>query len=319
VDRQIATSLATREREAQMASQNRGNTLADELGNAVSARLGALSAAELQFTPVEDAVPERTFAAALDSVTRRHIGLSAISVYYPTGRIRRPPSGVLGMPGARVGVDTAVTRAYDRAIATRDLAATRVIEVEGFTRRVLIFDPVFRGDSLLGTLVAELEPTGVLRAATSGPASQSIPSFYAVFDPAGTRITSPTGMPQDWLTVDRQVRVADTEWTVRTAYAPVSRSPYRTQRIALWTMGVILALAAGLLLGLLRRTIHRQKAELVRREQAERAAQEAAEEASRRALEARELAAQLEAAQRAAERLSTALDPDEVVEQFLGA
>ena len=319
VDRQIATSLATREREAQIASQNRGAALADEIGNAVSVRLGALSAAELQFTPVEDSVSERTFAAALDSVTRRHLGLSAISVVYPNGQVRRPTAGVLGLPGARVDQDTAVAEGYRRAVASGALAATGLIEVPGFARRVIVFDPVFRSDSLVGVLAAELDPSQIIRAVTSGPNSEARPGFYAVFAPNGERVTPPSSTPSDWLTVDRTVRVADTEWTVQTAYAPVNRSSYRTQRMALWIVGVILALAAGLLLALLRRTIRRQKEELVRREEAERAAHEAAQEASRRALEARELAAQLEAAQRAAERLSTALDPAEVVELFLGS
>jgi hypothetical protein len=68
----------------------------------------------------------------------------------------------------------------------------------------------------------------------------------------------------------------------------------------------------------LRRTIRTQKAEIARRQAAEEAARLAADDARDRAGEARELAAQLGAAQLASQRLSTSLDPDDVVEQFLG-
>ena len=319
LDRQIATVLAGREREAQIATEGRAAVLADELGNAISSRLGAMAAAELQFTPVEDSVSERTFAAALDSVTARMTGLQAISVIYPSERIRRPAAGVLGLPGASLQNDTMIANAYGRALATRAQAATGVLEATGFGRRVLVFDPVIRSDSVAGVLVAELDASQIVRVVTTGPLADSIPSFFTIYGPNGAQITTGRQAPADWLTVTRRVRVADTEWTIETSYLPVDRGPFNTQRIAIWITGAVLAALAGLMLALLRRTIRRQKDELIRREQAEQVAREAAEEARQRAREARELAAQLEAAQRAAERLSTALDPTDVVEQFLGS
>jgi PAS domain S-box-containing protein len=319
LDRQIATVLAGREREAQIATEGRSAILADELGNAIASRLGALSAAELEFTPVDDSLSARMFSEALDSVTARLTGLQAISVVYPSGRIRRPAVGVLGLPAASLDADTTVAAAYQRALGSREPAATGVIEPVGFGRRVIVFDPVIRSDTIIGVLAAELDPSQVVRVAASGPFADSIPSFYSIHGPNGVMITTPRLTPAGWLTVTRPVRVADTEWTIETAYPPVDRGPFRTQRLAIWIVGGVLAVAAGLLLALLRQTIHRQKAELLRREKAEQAAREAAEEARQRALEARELASQLEAAQRAAERLSTALDPTDVVEQFLGS
>jgi PAS domain S-box-containing protein len=85
-----------------------------------------------------------------------------------------------------------------------------------------------------------------------------------------------------------------------------------------WGLGIVGAIALTLILLFLRRTISTQSEEIMRRQAAEEAARNSAEEAKARAREARELAVQLEAAQRAAQRLSTSLDPDELVELFLG-
>ncbi|HUE97063.1 MAG TPA: ATP-binding protein, partial [Longimicrobiaceae bacterium] len=95
-------------------------------------------------------------------------------------------------------------------------------------------------------------------------------------------------------------------------------------------LGVGLALA-GFLFGL-QRSLSRQREEIVRREAAERDARQLAAQLAQRATdlqraealargredEARELATQLSSAQKAAQRLSTSLDPEEVVEFFLG-
>src|SRR5690606_6641611 len=82
----------------------------------------------------------------------------------------------------------------------------------------------------------------------------------------------------------------------------------------------------------LQRFVLRQREEIVRRERAERDARQLATQLAQRAAElqqaesvargraeeARELATQPAGAQKAAQRLSTSLDPEEVVEFFLG-
>ncbi|MGH7464027.1 MAG: ATP-binding protein, partial [Longimicrobiales bacterium] len=110
----------------------------------------------------------------------------------------------------------------------------------------------------------------------------------------------------------------DTSWRVVLAYPPPDLRAYRAERIALWVAGLALTLAAAFFLHFLRRTIRTQKEEISRRQAAEDAARRAAAEASAHAKEARDLTVQLEAAQSASQRLSTSLDPDIVVEQFLG-
>src|SRR5688500_9359758 len=85
-----------------------------------------------------------------------------------------------------------------------------------------------------------------------------------------------------------------------------------------WAIGLALALTLATILLLFRKAILTQREEIKLRKLAEDAARESAEEARQRAREARELAMQLEAAQAAAQRLSTSLDPDDIVELFLG-
>jgi PAS domain S-box-containing protein len=136
--------------------------------------------------------------------------------------------------------------------------------------------------------------------------------------PRGERITAPTRTPKTWQSVTKPVHVADTDWLVEVRYQPPLNEFYHAERTLVWVGGVILAVALSLVLLFLRRTITTQRDEITRRQAAEEAARSSAEEARARALEARELAGQLEAAQRASQRLSTSLDPDDVVELFLG-
>jgi PAS domain S-box-containing protein len=139
-----------------------------------------------------------------------------------------------------------------------------------------------------------------------------------VYGPAGGRITAPAAPPERWPRMEQRIRLADTEWTVEIAYQPVDATLFRAERIALWASGLALAFALALVLFVLRRTIAAQRDELGRRRAAEDAYRRAADEAKERAAEARELAVQLEAAQRAAQQLSTSLSPDDVVDLFLG-
>src|SRR5688572_1427421 len=81
--------------------------------------LSAMAAAELQFTPVEDEVSQRTFAAAVDTVTSKFTGLTGISAVYPNGHIRRGASAVLGTRGADPLQNPAIGAAFRRAQQTR--------------------------------------------------------------------------------------------------------------------------------------------------------------------------------------------------------
>ncbi len=316
VDQERGGRLEARRREFQANAQRRAAILSDQIGNAFSARIGALTAAKLRFTQVRDSVSARLFDASLDSVTSRIAGLDSIEVIYPDSQFRPRHRNALIL--RQIGSDTALARAYDHALATRKAAATGILDPAG--RRMVVFDPVLTPDSsrVVGILAAELDPLAVLRVALAAGAADSIRgTFYSVYGPNGFRLTGYPG-PGEWPVVELPVKVADTEWRIRLAYAPPDVRIFRTERIATWLVGALLGLMLALVLWLFRRTIMLQREELARRKEVEDAARAAAEEARERAREARELAAQLEAAQSAAQRLSTALDPDDVVELFLG-
>ncbi|HET9983629.1 MAG TPA: ATP-binding protein [Longimicrobiales bacterium] len=314
VDRERGGRVEAARRALQSNAQSRAGVLADQIGSAVSTRIGALTAAKLRFTQVQDSVSARLFNAAMDSVTSRLAGLERIHVLYPdTPLPRRAVGSTLDITR-----DTALLNAYHRALASGRPAATGVLGPTA--RSVYIFDPVTAPDSsrTIGMLAAEIDPLAVLRVAQSTGAADSIRGlFYTVSGPGGVRLTA-SPAPRDWPVVDLPVRVADTEWRLRISYPPLDTKVYAAERVAVWATGIALALTLALVLFLFRETILTQREELARRTAAEEAARLSAEEARRRAQEARDLAAQLEAAQRAAQRLSTSLDPDDVVELFLG-
>jgi PAS domain S-box-containing protein len=313
LDRQQVRDFEAAERESAAAAERRASAIADEIGNTVSTRVGALRTAKLQFTSVRDSLPEQAFLAAADSVTKDLVGLAAVSVVFPDTTLQKGVAAVLGSRGAELHRDTAVAGPYGRALATRQLTATGVLEL--FTgRRVILFDPVLARDDTMrvaAVIAGELEPGAVLRTAIANlPADTLATGFYALFGPHGSMITS-VALPARWPTIDRPIRVADTEWVLRVAHEPLSRSLFRGVRIALWVTGMTVGLALAFLIYNVRRrmleqraSIARQEAEIRRREKAE--------------AEARGLAQQLEAAQRAAQRLSTSLDTEDVVELFLG-
>ena len=62
----------------------------------------------MRFTPIDDAVSERTFAAALDSVTLDPEGLAAVSAAWITGRVTRGTDALFGRIGFSPDFDTVV-------------------------------------------------------------------------------------------------------------------------------------------------------------------------------------------------------------------
>ena len=308
--------------EAESNAREKAVLISDHVGNAVNERLGALTTAELQFTTVEDSVSQRVLLAALDTVTSRLSGLMSISVLYPDGTLVRGPTAAIGRPGAALEQDTVVQNPMRRALMTRRIAASSQVDVP-VGRRIFVFHPVVRGDSLdrqiVGFLVGELDPSLIIRSVVARPevADSLAGSIYQVYGPNGGRITSSL-LPPNWQTLQRPIRVADTEWLVEYAYPPLDLRGWRAEMIAIWVVGTVVALALAGVLLVLRRTVTRQREEIARRQAAEESARTSASEARQRAREARELAAQLEAATLASQRLSTSLNPDDVVELFLG-
>ena len=315
-DRQVRDLQAVERR-----AESRATLLANELENAINERLGALAATELQLTSVEDSVSRQTMISALDSVTTRLsglVGISVIDVNSPDAPLRASGS-VLGSRAASVATDSALRNPYLRALAMRTNTATGVLDFP-VGRRVILFNPVMPADTgaVTGVIAGEIDPNAIARVAANAIADSLRTHVWVLYGPNDVRLTSTAPPPSDWLTVSRDVRVADTFWRASVSYPPVDPRVYRTERFAIWIAGFALALAISLILFFLRRTIALQKEELVRRQAAEEAARSAAAEARQRAREARDLAAQLEAAQRASQRLSTSLDPDDVIEFFLG-
>ncbi len=318
-DRERGDRLQAARREAQAVATRRASVLSDQIGNALSTRIGALTAAKLRFTQVEDSVSERVFDAAMDSVTSHLAGLNAIHVLYPDSVRPADRRARRETPPLDIASDTAVANAYHRALAEKRVTATSVLDPTG--HRMLIFDPVFAADSskLLGVLAADIDPVAVVRSAlaAAGAADTIRGAFYSVFGPNGVRISG-YAAPRDWPAIDLPMSAADTRWMIRLAYPPVDTGVYQAERVATWVTGLAVALAFAVILVFFRKTILSQREEIERRVVAEEAARTSAEEARARAEEARELAQQIEAAQRAAQRLSTSLDPDDVVELFLG-
>jgi PAS domain S-box-containing protein len=325
-DRAKRGDFRSHEMERRAKMEQHANYIADQLGNAINQRLGAMATGELQFTPVEDSVSRSTMAAVLDTVTRRYPGLASMSAIYPSGRISRGTGALLGQTGVQPHVDTIVGNAFQRAERRRQAAATAVISAHG-VRRVLIFDPITSNNQLLGYIVAELDPNLIYRnvvgesefADSTNKATATIPNVFNVYGPNNALISTRQPASPRWVPVRRPVRVADTEWFVEVTYEPLNAREYRMQQVFRWAIGLLIALFTAIFFMLFRRTIVRQREELGLRQLAEEAARTSAAEARERAREARELAAQLEAAQHASQRLSTSLNPDDVVELFLGS
>jgi PAS domain S-box-containing protein len=339
LDHQVRSDFEARGVEVAGQKEREAAVLADHIGNTISARIGAMRAAKLRFTPNRDPLAAAAFVSAADSAARELLGLSAISI------VNADSALVLGRGSAlrdRESVlrDTSVQQAYQRSLAERRTTASAVIETPS-GRRVMIFDPVWSPEdsmTALAVLAGELDPNSVLRAALlEGPRDSLQIENFALYGPRGELINS---VPRTRLpTIEHAVRVADTEWKLVLPYQPVNPANYRATRIAIWITGLSVAIALALLVSNLRRrmvvqreSIAMQQLEIQRREAAESEARSLAERLSRQAEElkraeeltrgreeeARQLASQLESAQRAAHRLSTSLDPEDVVDLFLG-
>ena len=320
VDRHWIDERERSSSQAEARAQEQASAVADALGNVLSERMGALAAPKMRFTPVEDSVSEQLFAAAVDSVTIDLVGLDAISVLGSTGRVSPGADALLGRPGFDPATDSIVRLPFLRAMQTGRPAASGVIQRLG-SRRVVVFDPIVRveGEPAAAALAAEIDPLAIFREALGSPEADTLRSgFYTLFGPNGSRITTPRE-PPEWPSVERPVRVADTQWMVTLAFAPPDVSRYTTARAATWATGLAVAAALALVLAILRGTVGKQQQEIQRREEAERLATAAAREAKERAQETRELTDQLEAAHEAARKLSSSLDPEYVLEFFLGA
>ncbi|HEY8485659.1 MAG TPA: ATP-binding protein [Longimicrobiales bacterium] len=318
LDRQRARELERARRDAALEAERRAERVAEEIGKVVSERIGALTAAKLRFASVGESVGAEEFYAALDSATAHLEGLAAISVIYPSGEVRRGAGAGFGLPGFGLAEDSVLAQAYRRALASGQASATGVLELPP-GRRVVVFEPVVHGGGVGAVVAAELEPRGILRVALDAARVDTVRlPFFAFVGPGGVHIAG-VPMPADWPVAESEVRVADTEWMVRLAYPGVGGGAYRVERVALWASGLVLLTALSVMLLLLRRTILLQREEIARRREAEEEASRRAREARRLAAEARALAVQLEAALQAGQKLSTSLDPNDVVELFLGS
>ena len=323
-DRQSDDQIASEQTALRNTAEARARYVAKMIENAIGERLGVMAAAELQFTSVEDSVSRNTFKAALDTVTKGYAGLTGMSGIYLNGTIRRGAGALLGLEGMEPLADTAIANAFQRARLTRARTATGVVGPRG-AKRVVVFEPVERNDMVIGYLAAELDPRSIYnnvinqKEVADSITAGGLGVYHVVYGPNGALISNQLTAPANYDSTRATARVVDTEWQIVLAYQPIDLRYYRTQRFFRWIIGIVLALALTSVLLLLRRQIKKQHAEIALRQVAEDAARTSAAEARERAREARELASQLEAAQHASQRLSTSLNPDDVVELFLGA
>ncbi|MGH7719690.1 MAG: hypothetical protein ACREON_12710, partial [Gemmatimonadaceae bacterium] len=296
LDRMVVGELEAKRRDAHVRTERRASALADQLGNTVSNRIGAMRTAKVQFTPVRDSLSERAFLAAADSATKDLVGLSSISVIYADGTLLRGSGAAIGSRRAPLTSDTTVMNAYRRALAGRQTTATAVLETQ-LGRRVIVFDPVWSGDDstqAVAVVAGELDPSAILRASLTERRSDTLAvGFYALFGPGNTMITS-LALPNGWPAVDHPIRVADTDWTLRMAYEPVNPVLYRATRVALWIGGLTLGVALWFLIYTVRQrlveqreSIAKQQAEIVRRETAEAEARSLADRLALQAVDLR--------------------------------
>jgi PAS domain S-box-containing protein len=333
LDLQQRRAVESERRQASAEAERNAGRLADLLRNTISVRIRSLRSAQLPLTRGVDSEDETAIFAVLDSIIRDLPGLTAISVVEENGTLHLGSGAMIGRPGLGLEADTIVSNPYRRAISTMGATATGLVE-RASGRRVLIFDPVVSDDSarVLAVIIGELEPSAVLRLTVGENANEpAMAGLYALYGPNRVQITN-VGIPSGWPYMAAPVRVADTQWELRYAYEPLDTRSVNATRFALWFTGLGLGTALAAFLFFLLRSLDRQQKEIDRREAAERDARELAAQLAERAselqraeavargreAEARDLAAQLSAANKAAQRLSTSLDPEDVLELFLG-
>ena len=245
IDRELSGRAASELRELAQENEARATLLASQISKAVDERIVAMTAGELRFTSLEDSISRQTFLAVLDTVTAKFSGLAAVSVISLNGQIGTGGGGVLGRPGAEPQINPRIGDAFRRAQRTRKPAATPIIELNAGAR-VFVFSPVIRGDSqLIGYLAGELNPQAIVRTALLAVQDSVQLQHYAVFGPDNVPITTTWSPPPNWNIVSRDIDVADTKWTVRSAYEPLSLSILHSQRIATWVIGIVVSVALG--------------------------------------------------------------------------
>jgi PAS domain S-box-containing protein len=332
LDQQQREGLEAKRNDASAEAERRASELSDIIESTISSRMGVLRSAAVQFAQVHDSVAERSYLVALDSVTRRLPGLSAVSLAGRDGSIRQGSGGLVGSRGVELTRDSVVKGPFDRAVALKRTTASGVVDMP-MGRRVFVFEPMVSADgaSVEAVVVGELDPSSLLRAALASRRDEAS-GFFAMYGPNLVPITTTSRLPRNWPTIVQPIPVADTNWSMYWAYEQPAEGGFNAIRLLIWVTGLATGLALAAFLFVLQRAIRRQRDEIERREAAERDARELAAQLAIRATElqraesvargreeeARELANQLSAAHRAAQRLSTSLDPEDVLELFLG-
>src|SRR5688500_3242754 len=115
IDRELSGRAESELRQQGQENEARVTVLADQISKAVTERITAMTAAELRFTSLDDAVSRQTFVAALDTVTAKFRGLAAIDVISASGEIGRGMGGVLGVRGAEPQNNPEIGEAFERA------------------------------------------------------------------------------------------------------------------------------------------------------------------------------------------------------------
>src|SRR5690606_3733055 len=164
VDRERAGRLEQGQAGVAQRAEAHATLLGNEVENAINERFGALTAAELQLTSVEDSVSQQTLIAALDSVTGRMTGLVGIAIIGVDSEERpvRASGTMVGSPFGNVLRDTSLYNPYLRARATRRMTASSVIDFPA-GRRVVVFNPVLRNDTspVRNVIAGELDPVSI--------------------------------------------------------------------------------------------------------------------------------------------------------------
>src|SRR5262245_56655485 len=182
IDRQQSDEPQNKERAAEAEAIRKAGLVADHIEAAIGERISAGTAEALRFTLVEDSVSQRLLGAALDTVTTSYSGLLSISAIYPNGHILSATNAALGSAGAQPHLDTIVGNPFKRAQATRQMAASRIVDLPR-GKRVFIFDPVTHPDSqIIGYLVSELDPDLVVAAARRDVSDSISDAIWAVND-----------------------------------------------------------------------------------------------------------------------------------------